>query len=97
MTRSGRDVARGFLLYLIFRCLQCAGVNPHAGVLNGLLQTGEVSRATRSAGCFGGGLVPAVTFAFVGNMHPEVAVPMERGQIGNHTGATKDITSQATL
>ena len=68
---------------------QCA-VNPHAGTLNRFLQFGECSRTTKTAGTYGEGVVPPVSFALGGNMHPDVAIPMERGEVGNHTGALKE-------
>ena len=67
-----------------------SAVNQHAGTLNRFIQFGEVSRATRTAGNYGEGAVPAVSFALLANMHPEIAVPMERGEIGSHNGATKE-------
>lgn len=65
-------------------------VNQHAGAVNRLLQYGECSKTTRSRGSFGTGSTPPVSSAFMGNMHPEVWVPMDRGEIGNHVGATKE-------
>ena len=65
-------------------------VNQHAGTLNRLLQWGECARQTMSSGSYGGGLTRPVSFAWVGNIHPEIGVPMDRGDIGSHTGATKE-------
>ena len=65
-------------------------VNQHAGALNRLVQFGESSRSTRTSGSFGEGSVPPTTIAMNGNMHPEIAIPMERGTVGGHTGATKE-------
>ncbi|CAK0801158.1 unnamed protein product [Prorocentrum cordatum] len=65
-------------------------VNEHAGTLNRLLQWGECPRATKSSGSYGGGLTPAVSLAWLGNIHPEIAVPMDRGALGSHAGATKE-------
>ena len=64
--------------------------NPHAGTLNRFLQFGECARATRTAGVYGEGEVPSTSFSCIANIHPEVAVPMERGEMGNHTGQTKE-------
>ena len=65
-------------------------VNEHAGALNRLLQWGECPRATKSSGSYGGGLTPPTSSAWLGNMHPEIAVPMDLGALGSHTGATKE-------
>ena len=65
-------------------------INEFAGVLNRFLQFGECSRATKTSGSYGEGHVDPVSFALIGNMHPEVAVPMVRGEIGNHTGQVKE-------
>ena len=65
-------------------------VNQHAGALNRLLQFGECSRTTKTGGSFGEGCVPQVSSAVMSNMHPEVALPMERAEIGNHVGCTKE-------
>ena len=67
-----------------------AAVNNHAGTFNRFLQFGECARATKTAGSYGGGHVDPVSFGMGGNMHPGVGVPMERGEIGNHTGCTKE-------
>ena len=69
---------------------QSTAVNPYAGLLNRFLQFGESARATRTAGTDGEGNVPPVSSIVSGNMHPEVAVPMDRGEIGNHTGQLKE-------
>ena len=69
---------------------QASAVNIHAGTLNRFLQFGECARATRTAGNYGGGAVPATSFALGADMHPEAAIPMERCEIGNHTGRTKE-------
>lgn len=65
-------------------------VNEYAGMFNRFLQFGESSRATKTGGSYGEGRVPPVSFALLGNMHPEMGVPMERGEIGSHIGATKE-------
>ena len=65
-------------------------VNQHAGALNRLLQFGECSKTTKTRGSFGEGTTPAVSSTIMSNMHPEVAVPMERAEIGNHVGCTKE-------
>ena len=67
-----------------------AAVNNHAGTFNRFLQFGECARATKTAGSYGGGHLEPVSFGMGGNMHPGVGVPMERGEIGNHTGCTKE-------
>ena len=64
-------------------------VSPHIGSLNPLLQWREASRATKSSGSHGGGDTSSVSLD-VGNIHPEVAIPMDAGQVGNHAGATKE-------
>lgn len=66
------------------------GVNPHAGVLDRFLQFGESSRSTKTAGFYGEGNLLDVSFVLLGNAHPEVMVPMERGEVGSHTGQTKE-------
>eukprot|EP00973_Karenia_brevis_P035045 4833074-Karenia_brevis.AAC.1 len=55
-----------------------------------MLQFGECARATRTAGSYGGGIIPATSACMLGNLHPEAAIPMDRGLVGNHTGATKE-------
>ena len=65
-------------------------VNQHAGALNRLLQFGESSKTTKTRGSFGEGSTPQVSSAILSNMHPEIALPMERAEIGNHVGCTKE-------
>ena len=65
-------------------------VNQHAGALNRLLQFGEASKTTRSRGNFGEGATPKISSCIMSNMHPEIAVPMDRAEIGNHVGCTKE-------
>ncbi|CAK0904467.1 unnamed protein product [Prorocentrum cordatum] len=65
-------------------------VNEHAGTLNRLLQWVECPRATKSSGSHGGGLTPAVSLAWLGNIHLEIAAPMDRGALGSRAGATKE-------
>ena len=65
-------------------------INEHAGHFNRYLQFGECSRVTKTIGSYGEGFVRSTSFALIGNMHPTIAVPMEREEIGNHTGATKE-------
>eukprot|EP00973_Karenia_brevis_P045928 6360108-Karenia_brevis.AAC.1 len=60
-------------------------VNPHAGALNRYLQFGECGRATKGSGTFGGGQIRPTSFGGLGNIHPEVAIPVLQGQLGNHT------------
>ena len=60
------------------------------GELNRLLQFGECSRTTKTSGTFGEGATPPVSSSIMANMHPEVALPMERAEIGNHVGRTKE-------
>ena len=67
-----------------------AAANAHAGALNRYLQFGESARATQTSGCYGGASTPMTSMGFNANMHPEVAIPLDRGLIGNHVGATKE-------
>ena len=65
-------------------------VNQHVGTFNRFLQFGECARATKTAGSYGEGAVAPTTLGLVGNMHPDMAIAMDRGDIGNHTGALKE-------
>ena len=61
-------------------------VNEFAGNFNRALQFGESSHVTKTAGAYGSATDDPVTWALLGNMHTQMALLMERGDIGNHTG-----------
>ena len=65
-------------------------VNEHAGNFNRALQFGESSHTTKTSGAYGQTGDPPTSWMMLGNMHPEMGVPMERGDIGNHTGCLKE-------
>ena len=66
-------------------------VNERAGAFNRYLQFGDSARATKSVGTLGEvGEVTPTSFGEIGNIHTDAAIPMDRNEIGNHTGATKE-------
>ena len=46
--------------------------------------------STKTSGAFGEGDAPAVSMGMVGNAHPALVVPMERGDLGVNHAAAKD-------
>ena len=67
-----------------------SGVNPHQSIFNKLAQYGQASRATKSAGAYGGNDAPTVSVGITGNIHHSMYVPMERGEIGGHHACAKE-------
>ena len=65
-------------------------VNEFAGHLNRALQFGESSHVTKTAGAYGSATDDPATWSLFGNMHTQMALLMERGEIGNHTGCLKE-------
>jgi hypothetical protein len=65
-------------------------VNEHAGNFNRALQFGESSHVTKTSGAYGQTADKPTSWMLLSNMHPEMGVPMERGDIGNHTGCLKE-------
>ena len=66
------------------------GVNPFAGQFNRFLQFGESARSLKTCAGQGQSRSPPTSLSMLGNMHPEIAIPMERGLVGSHTGATEE-------
>ena len=68
-----------------------SGVNPHASMLNTLINQGRTKRATRTSTNYGEGVrAKPISLSVLGNGHPKRVVAMERGLIGNHTVACKE-------
>lgn len=65
-------------------------VNEFAGSFNRAFQFGESSHVTKTAGAYGRASDAPTTWSLLGNMHPQMGVLMERGEIGNHTGCLKE-------
>ena len=61
-----------------------------ASEFNRLLQTGTASMSTKTSGAFGEGDAPSVSLGIIGNAHPAVVVPMERGDLGVNHAAAKE-------
>eukprot|EP00969_Alexandrium_andersonii_P114775 5075283-Alexandrium_andersonii.AAC.1 len=66
------------------------GVHSYGSAFNAFLQYGAFGRATKTAGSHGLGNTPPVSFAMVGNIHPQAAIPMLRGDTGAHIAATRE-------
>ena len=61
-----------------------------------LLQTGIAAYTSKTAGAFGQDYGDMVCVRVVGNAHPAVAIPMERGQLGHHHVAVRERWSLMT-
>ena len=61
-----------------------------ASEFNRLLQTGTASMSTKTSGAFGEGDAPSVSLGIIGNAHPAVVVPIERGDLGVNHAAAKE-------
>ena len=55
-----------------------------------LLQTGTASFTTKNAGAYGEAAAPTISMGVLGNGHPSVIIPMERGDIGSNHVAAKE-------
>ena len=62
-------------------------VSDVASEFNRLLQTGKASLTTKTAGTFGEGPSPSISLGLVGNSHPVVTIPLEKGLVGSHVVA----------
>ena len=69
---------------------QSMRVSPHQSALNKLAQFGLASRTTKTGGSFGEGRPPIVSTSIIGNFHPSMYVPMERGHTGSHHACGKE-------
>ena len=57
----------------------------------GLIQEAKKGNTQAKTGAgHGQSRTPPTSLSMLENMHPEIAIPMERGLIGSHTGATKE-------
>ena len=65
-------------------------MNAHQSAFNKLAQFGQASRATKTAGSYGGVSTPTVSVGIDGNMHFSQYVPMERGESGSHHACAKE-------
>ena len=54
------------------------------------MQTGQSALATKTAGTFGEAGTPRVNVAGVGNVHPSMWIPVERGEAGTNHVAVKE-------
>ena len=61
-----------------------------ASDLNRLFQTGVAAYTTKTAGSFGQDSGASVCLGVVGNAHPAITIPMERGDLGNHHVAVRE-------
>ena len=75
---------------LVIVCAQGGALPDAASEFNRLLQTGTSSMSTKTSGAFGEGDAPAVSMGMVGNAHPSLIVPMERGDLGVNHAAAKE-------
>ena len=66
------------------------GVNPFAGQFNRSYSLAKSARSLKTGAGHGQSRTPPTSLSMLGNVHPEIAIPMERGLIGSHTGATKE-------
>ncbi|CAK0821553.1 unnamed protein product, partial [Prorocentrum cordatum] len=65
-------------------------VTDAASEFNRLLQTGTASYTTKNAGAHGEAAAPTISMGVLGNGHPSVIIPMERGDIGSNHVAAKE-------
>ena len=65
-------------------------VTDAASEFNRLLQTGTASFTTKNAGAYGEAAAPTISMGVLGNGHPSVIIPMERGDIGSNHVAAKE-------
>ena len=61
-----------------------------ASDFNRLIQTGIAAYTTKTAGSFGEDSDEKICLGVVGNAHPAIAIPMERGDLGNHHVAIRE-------
>ena len=65
-------------------------VTDAASEFNRFLQTGTASFTTKNAGAYGEAAAPTISMGVLGNGHPSVIIPMERGDIGSNHVAAKE-------
>ena len=70
--------------------VDASAVPDAASEFNKLMQTGHSALATKTAGTFGEAGAPRVNVAGVGNVHPSVWIPIERGEVGTNHVAVKE-------